>query len=266
LLRDKLVVFRWVRREFGQRKGSIVKVGSEARGKDVHQFWVSLNPFGLLADDVDAGGLPFATGDGLTLEDVVVAFDVAVTGRAAWVVASGSGVECLAGRKEAEAEFEIENAEPVASSIRLGEGFPVDSFDGVIAPSEAVVKIGFEESQAVLTSNSGRQVPSHRPAAEGQLNFGRRKQRNSFARRWVLKELASGEDVSIAVELCRKGKFVVGNSVILVALDMVYLGEIGESSKEGVNGGQHVVLGVECRRGGCKAEGAQFIDLYYGRP
>ena len=95
----------------------------------------------MCADNEKAGGLPTATGNGSALEQVVIALFGVITSGTLRDVAVGAGVQGFAGGEESEAQLEIEHAEAVAGSDNLGEGIPMDGFNGRVARAEALVHI-----------------------------------------------------------------------------------------------------------------------------
>jgi hypothetical protein len=68
--------------------------------------------------------------------------------------------------------LKVKRPEAEASAESFRKGFPVNGLNCVVTPTEALVHILFDESEAVLTANSGGEVAGDCPSAYGQLHFG----------------------------------------------------------------------------------------------
>jgi hypothetical protein len=81
-------------------------------------------------------------------------------------------VESFSRWKRLEAVLKVESAELEASAEGFRKDFPVNSFDCVVTPTEALMHVFLEKSKAVLTLNSGGKSASNAMAAYGELDLG----------------------------------------------------------------------------------------------
>ena len=69
----------------------------------------------------------------------------------------------------------------------------MDRFDCIIAPFEALVHIGFQQLEAILSPNRGRKFSCDSTAANGELGLGCWEEGNVFTGGGVLEEFVGCE-------------------------------------------------------------------------
>jgi hypothetical protein len=162
------------------------------------------------------------------LEEVVISFIGGETSGATVVIAGGSLVKAITGGQVVETEFGNEIASLFHFGVDATKGVPINCMKGSLIPVEAVGVVGYEARKLCFGADGGLEATSNGDTVDGEHGSAFRVEWYGVEWGGVFNELHGGEGICLAVHLSIEGKVSIVGILVLVAINVLEFGQLGE--------------------------------------